>query len=111
MYLDILILRSIKKKGRSGSEISESIGKNVGWRPSPGSIYPLLKKLEGSELVVFKKIRKKKLYSLSVKGKDYLKKLEEENFVHHLEQHLDIFKSLDDFESVEKLLKKAKGRD
>ena len=100
MYLDILIMRSVKTKPMSGAEIALHIGRTVGWKPSPGSVYPLLKKLEDNGFVFFIKQKKKKLYSLTMKGAEYLEKLEKEEFISHFEQQFTMFKSLSEEEDV-----------
>jgi len=43
-FIRYRVLNSLKEKPMSGSEIIESIEKHTGgfWKPSPGSIYPLL---------------------------------------------------------------------
>ena len=40
------VLRMLSQKPMSGSELAEEIDRKTGWRPSPGSIYPLLAKLK-----------------------------------------------------------------
>ena len=109
MYLDILVMRSVKNSPLSGSEIADSINSNVGWRPSPGSVYPLLKKLEDNGFVMFNKSKKKKLYSLTAKGTDYLQSLEEKDFMEHFEKHIIIFKSLSRSKDDAKLSRELEG--
>jgi len=43
-FLRYQVLRLLKRRAMSGSEIMEEIGKQTGgrWKPSPGSVYPLL---------------------------------------------------------------------
>jgi len=43
-FLRYYVLRLLKERPMSGSEIMDEIGKQTGeqWRPSPGSVYPLL---------------------------------------------------------------------
>jgi DNA-binding PadR family transcriptional regulator len=44
------VLEAISEKPMSGSELTEAIEKHTGgfWKPSPGSIYPLLSMLQGN---------------------------------------------------------------
>ena len=46
-YLSFLVLRLIKNKCMSGDEIRKEIEKRKGTKPSPGTIYPVLKELKG----------------------------------------------------------------
>lgn len=52
------------------------------WRPSPGSLYPLLNKLEGEELIVGKWdtgcTPPRKRYSITDKGREQLRTQKEE---------------------------------
>jgi len=41
-FLSYIVLRILDRKPMSGSEIMEEVEEQTGWRPSPGSIYPLL---------------------------------------------------------------------
>jgi DNA-binding PadR family transcriptional regulator len=49
--LRILVLRLLKEKPMSGAEIAEEIERETGgrWKPSPGSIYPLLAWLQDKD--------------------------------------------------------------
>jgi len=44
-FLSFLTLRLIKKGPLSGKELQEELGKRKGTKPSPGTIYPVLKEL------------------------------------------------------------------
>ncbi len=65
-------LQLLKDGPRHGYEIMEELGKRIGKKPSPGQIYPLLKKFKRSGLVSQKVIlvgdRKKKVYTLTKEG-------------------------------------------
>jgi len=58
---------------RHGYELMEELEKKLGKKPSPGQIYPLLKKLEGSGLISHKVVklgdRERKVYTLTGEGK------------------------------------------
>ena len=58
----------------SGDEIREEIGKRRGKRPSPGTIYPVLKSLQEGEFIKeIKDSGKEKKYKLTARGKKELK--------------------------------------
>ena len=75
-FLKLLIARLLTKRELTGTQIMEileerSQGK---WRPSPGSIYPLLSSLEEHGLI--KTVRtdgRSKIYTLSEKGHNHFK--------------------------------------
>jgi DNA-binding PadR family transcriptional regulator len=75
--LRFLVLRMISEKPMSGAEIVEEIEKQTGtWKPSPGSIYPLLASLQKKGFT--KELPKDELgfkrYSYTEEGKSFLKK-------------------------------------
>ena len=69
-YLSYLVLWIVKKKPSTGSEIARELEKRRGTRPSPGTIYPVLKELKKSGLIA---AGKNKVYSLTIKGEKELK--------------------------------------
>ena len=70
-FLKLLIARLLAKRELTGTQImgileDRSKGK---WRPSPGSIYPLLSSLEELELIMTVRTEgRSKIYTLSPKG-------------------------------------------
>lgn len=44
-FLDYVVLQALLAKPMSGTELMDEIEEKTHWRPGPGSIYPLLKKL------------------------------------------------------------------
>ncbi len=63
----------LSESPRHGYELMEELEKKLGKKPSPGQIYPLLKKLEGSGLISHKVVklgdRERKVYTLTAEGK------------------------------------------
>jgi len=72
--LRVFILRLIEEKPRTGSEIMNEIEKeSLGhWRPSPGSVYPMLSYLEDEGYIRGETEDGTKRYSLQQKGKEFL---------------------------------------
>ena len=68
-FLTFLILWLISKKEMTGAEITEELERRRGNRPSPGTIYPVLKDLTESELLI---VDENKKYSLTKTGKKEL---------------------------------------
>ena len=50
-FLTFLVLKLIAQKERCGEEIRQEIEKRRGTRPSPGTIYPVLKQLVQNGLI------------------------------------------------------------
>ncbi len=74
--LKFLILRSLEDKDLSGSQLMQIFEKSTHgkWRPSPGSIYPILKSLEEEGIITTVRIEgRSKVYSLTDKGRQILK--------------------------------------
>ncbi|MCW4025393.1 MAG: helix-turn-helix transcriptional regulator [Candidatus Bathyarchaeota archaeon] len=74
-FLRYHVLEALKEKPMSGSELMEEIGKNMGgqWKPSPGSIYPLLAWLQDNTYIQELPTENgMKRYQLTQSGKDLL---------------------------------------
>ena len=72
-FLSFIVLRLISKKNVSGEEIGQELKKRKGSKPSPGTIYPVLKSL--NEIGFIEEIKsggKTKKYRLTKKGKKEL---------------------------------------
>jgi PadR family transcriptional regulator, regulatory protein PadR len=69
-YLSYLVLWIVKKKPSNGAEISAELEKRRGSKPSPGTIYPVLKDLKEKGFIASDK---NKVYSLTIKGDKELK--------------------------------------
>lgn len=73
-FLSFIVLRLMGKKPMSGQEIRQEIKKRKGSKPSPGTIYPVLKTLSESGFIQEVKSRsKEKKYRITKKGKNELK--------------------------------------
>jgi DNA-binding PadR family transcriptional regulator len=85
-HLKIIVLKSLEKKAMTGYDLVKEIHSSTHhWKPSFGSIYPLLKDFHEKGLVSVKVSGRKKVYSLTTKGKQTLK---------------DIFKTKDNIYNV-----------
>ena len=69
-FLSFTVLRLISKKPMSGDEIRDELEQRKGSRPSPGTIYPVLKSLaERGWIKDMEKSGKEKKYSITPEGK------------------------------------------
>ena len=67
--MSFLVLRMINKRDMSGEELSEEIKRRKGNKPSPGTIYPVLKALNENGLIEeIKSSGKIKRYKITKKG-------------------------------------------
>ena len=64
-FLSFLILWLLSKESRTGSELALELEKRKGHKPSPGTIYPVLKSLKDKGLL---SMDEGKRYSLTKKG-------------------------------------------
>ena len=69
-FLSYLVLWNLSKKSMTGSEIAKELENRKGSKPSPGTIYPVLKELKEKGFI---SPDKKKAYSLTAKGRKELK--------------------------------------
>ena len=71
-FLSFLILHEINYRPLAGDDLAKKIGARKGAMLTPGTIYPALKKLRNKKLVSYVQIGRKKMYSLTPKGKKEL---------------------------------------
>lgn len=72
-YLRLIVMKTLANRRLSGYDLIKQIEKDTGtWKPSFGSIYPLLKKLLKERLVEVEIQDRRKLYFLTKEGKSYL---------------------------------------
>ena len=73
-FLSFIVLKLIGKKNMSGEDIRQELKKRKGSKPSPGTIYPVLKSLsENGFIEEIKNGNKTKKYRLTKKGKNELR--------------------------------------
>jgi len=73
-FLSFIVLWILSKEPMNGSEIATELEKRKGTKPSPGTVYPVLKDLKEKGLI---SSDKNKTYSLTTLGKKDLKHAKE----------------------------------
>lgn len=68
-FLSFLILWLVSKRGMTGAEMALELEKRKGRKPSPGTIYPVLKNLKDKGLL---SMDENKRYSLTKRGRNEL---------------------------------------
>ncbi len=93
-FLNFLVLKLMSNKCISGDDIRTEIGKRKGCKPSPGTIYPVLKSLEQDNLIIeCGDGGKIKRYTLTVQG--------EKEVAEATKKFVILFKELkEDFEKI-----------
>ena len=72
-YLRLIVMKTLSNKRLSGYDLIKQIEKDTGtWKPSFGSIYPLLEKLLKEKLVEVEAQGRRKAYYLTNEGKKQL---------------------------------------
>ena len=78
-HLKSIILKQFSEKNLSGSELIRNIEVEFNWKPSCGSVYPLLSSMVNDSLIkVVSESGSQKVYGLTAKGKKSLSLLEKE---------------------------------
>ena len=73
-FLSFIVLRLVSKKNMSGDELRKDLAKRKGHKPSPGTIYPVLKFLNESGFIEeIKNKSKMKKYKITPAGQKELK--------------------------------------
>ena len=95
--LKIIVLKILEEQSLSGYDLIKEIHKSTGsWKPSFGSMYPLLKDLHSNKLVTFKIINRRKVYSITSLGKQTLKDamLASQNMMKEMTQQVKLMKNI-----------------
>ena len=87
-FLSFLILWLISRKSMTGAEIALELEQRKGKKPSPGTIYPVLKNMKEKKLL---SIDENKRYTLTTKGKRSLEA--------HLDAFIKTFHDIDEMKS------------
>ncbi len=98
-YLRLIVMKTLANRKLSGYDLIKQIEKDTGtWKPSFGSIYPLLEKLLKEKLVEVEVQGRKKLYFLTNEGKKHLQMIDKSKntFVDRMIEHLNVFSKITD---------------
>ncbi len=95
-YLKILFLKKIKFNECTGYDLINSTEEVLGKKPSAGSVYPLLNQLLNDKFIKVKEEDRRKIYSITKKGKLLLIKLikEKEKMIFSHKNLMEIFSEI-----------------
>lgn len=68
-FLDLIVLSMLANNPMHGYKIIAVLHNNFGVLLSPGTLYPLLYKLEGENMVKIAEVKRRKIYSLTPQGR------------------------------------------
>lgn len=74
-FLRLIMLKELQQQPQTGYSLMQRIAEDTGKKPSAGSIYPLLADLLKKKLIKQEADGRKKVYSLTQKGKNHIKEL------------------------------------
>ena len=87
-FLTFLILWIVRNKSMTGTEVALELKKRRGRKPSPGTIYPVLKHMKENNLL---SMDENKSYSLTEEGR--------KNLEQHLRTFMNTFHDFDEMKS------------
>lgn len=73
--LKFWVLKLLSQGSKTGYELMKDLEREVGWQPSPGSIYPLLQMLGEQGLLSARPVGNKTYWELTPTGQSYLHEL------------------------------------
>ncbi|MBC8495804.1 PadR family transcriptional regulator [archaeon] len=95
-HLRILTLKVLGEGVQTGYSLIKGIDEKTSWKPSFGSIYPLLEQLSEQGVVKYKEENNKKKYSLTAKGKKELEEAfkKKEEILEKIGEAINTYRSL-----------------
>lgn len=103
-FLKSYILKLLGEGEKSGYDLMQIISQETGfWKPSAGSMYPLLQSLEEAKLIDFRTEDRKKMYFLTDKGRLALAEVTQarEQMRRSIDQSSQVFEKVFGAESIE----------
>ncbi|MFH1209657.1 MAG: PadR family transcriptional regulator [archaeon] len=102
MKLDIIILSVLEKGDRTGYSLMKLIKEDMGWKPSPGSMYPSLKSLLEKKYVTVIKKENKKIYNITEDGRNILSEFKKgkDIYLNEVKKHMSIFNHVCDSKEI-----------
>ncbi len=106
-YLRLIVLKFLSKRGMSGYSLIKSISENTCWKPSTGSIYPLLISMKKENLLTVREDGRKKVYQITKEGMQELNSiLDQSKLIGNAVESLKILEMLSDNPENRKKLQK-----
>jgi len=109
----MIVLKALSKGEMSGYSLIKHIEKEIGEKPSTGSIYPILDNMLKNGQVNVRKLKRKKLYRFTNDGKKALHEVtnKKESIITDLIKHIRLCSCLcDDKEKTRSILKEIENK-
>ncbi len=100
-HIKLITLKELSKESLSGYDLMKHI-ECFGKKPSPGYVYPLLKGLKEKGFISSKEDKRKKVYSITVKGKKLLDDLQK-NREYMMKKMRNVLKPIADKDEIREL--------
>jgi len=100
-HIKLIALKELSKESLSGYDLMKHI-ECFEKKPSPGYVYPLLKDLKEKGFISFKKDKRKKVYSITPKGKRLLVNLQK-NREEMMKRMRDVLKPIADKDEIKEI--------
>lgn len=115
--LKITVMKLLSDHEMSGYSLMKAMEHDIGWRPSPGSIYPLLLDLRKKKFVAHKEKGRQKIYHLTLQGKKLLIALQNNRkaFLDEMQNHVSAFacigeeKEVEDMKTILRIMREKQG--
>ncbi len=90
MALPFIILRMLTKESLTGYDLVKMIEAETGWKPSYGSLYPVLNSMKKEGFVSLKLLGRRKIYSITQSGRKKLSEFEgdRKSLMRNVEKHM-----------------------
>ncbi|MBD3407073.1 MAG: PadR family transcriptional regulator, partial [Candidatus Lokiarchaeota archaeon] len=98
------ILKAISTVDATGYQLIKHIESITGHKPSTGTIYPMLKRMESDRWIVGRSDKNKTIYSITKRGKDELRDLEQVKIDQMMKLHQNISLASETFEGHDTLM-------
>jgi len=105
--LKLLALKYLKEEDQlSGTEIIQKLEKTTGWKPSPGTLYPLLDNLEQKKLLKSEKQGRQRKFQITKKGEQRFEEFqkEQEKYWGQIIQSLKNYKEMFEQEELDNFI-------
>ncbi len=96
-YLRLIILRKLSEKEGTGYELRKVLAdESNDWRPSFGTIYPLLKRMNDEGLLSFRTEGRRKIYRLTADGRRKLREIDtnKDKIMRSIERNMKVLQTI-----------------
>ncbi len=95
-YLKLTILKILANGPQNGYGLMKGLEKTLGKKPSPGSVYPILKDLLDKKIVSLREDGKRKDYTITQHGRESVRQLtkRKEEFINQMKSSMKMYETI-----------------